>query len=220
MGDARAVAEHLNIPFEVLDCRERMERDVIAYFVDDLSSQVAYAESVCHVQYAFEVRVISWIMRSKAGLIIWLRDIMPRWSIPRRAVNCGGGTDAGKDQSYALFGMGVERLKHVLFPLGGLRKDQVRELAGQAALPVVHKSESQEICFIPDDDYVRFITARAPELIQPGVVMHVDGRELGEHGGVCGYTIGQRRGLGIALGDPAYVVRLDAAAECCDAGHA
>jgi tRNA-specific 2-thiouridylase len=133
------------------------------------------------------------------------------------ASNCNGnkllcrGIDNSKDQSYALFGIGRKNLNKVILPVGSYTKSQVRQLARQMNLPVHDKGESQEICFVPDDDYAGFITKRAPQFGQPGPVVDRAGNILGQHEGIFRYTIGQRRGLSIALGTPAYVVRISAA---------
>jgi tRNA-specific 2-thiouridylase len=121
------------------------------------------------------------------------------------------GRDAAKDQSYFLFLMPRESLASTMFPVGGLTKGEVRALAREAGLPVSEKPESQEICFVPDDDYREVLRARAPERVRPGRFLDLSGRVLGEHAGYQNFTIGQRRGTGIALGKPHYVVGIDPA---------
>jgi tRNA-specific 2-thiouridylase len=122
------------------------------------------------------------------------------------------GRDAAKDQSYFLFLMPRESLAATMFPVGGLAKGEVRALARDAGLPVSEKPESQEICFVPNDDYREVLRARSPERLRPGRFLDLSGRILGEHAGHQNFTIGQRRGIGIALGKPHYVVGIDAAA--------
>ena len=121
------------------------------------------------------------------------------------------GRDADKDQSYALYMLGQEELGHTLFPVGELLKDEVREVARQSRLPVAGKPESQEICFIADNDYRRFLMAQAPEAFKPGPIVDRAGNLLGQHEGLPCYTIGQRKGLGIAAPQPLYVLEIDVA---------
>jgi tRNA-specific 2-thiouridylase len=119
------------------------------------------------------------------------------------------GMDRAKDQSYVLFGLRPELLPHVLFPVGDHPKSEVRRLALEGGLPVHDKPESQEICFVPDDDYLGFVRDRRPGRDTSGLVVDEDGKTLGAHSGIEGFTIGQRRGLGIAVGSPRYVVQIE-----------
>jgi len=117
--------------------------------------------------------------------------------------------DLKKDQSYFLYRLGQEQLKHVIFPLGNLTKVEVRALARKYKLPVAEKKESQEICFLPDNDYRRFLASQCKIRLKPGKVVDAQGNCIGEHKGIACYTIGQRGGLGIAMGIPIYVTRID-----------
>jgi tRNA-uridine 2-sulfurtransferase len=119
------------------------------------------------------------------------------------------GVDPAKDQSYFLHAMTQEQLSRVLMPVGGYVKTEVRELARNLDLPVAEKPESQDICFVPDNDYEAFLRRRRPELFRPGPVLDVSGNVLGQHEGIAGFTKGQRKGLGLAFGERRYVVRLD-----------
>jgi tRNA-specific 2-thiouridylase len=119
------------------------------------------------------------------------------------------GVDAGKDQSYFLYAMTQEQLSRVLMPVGGYTKTEVRELARKLDLPVAEKPESQDICFAPGNDYAAFLRRRRPELFRPGPVLDTSGNVLGQHEGIAGYTVGQRKGLGLAFGERRYVVRLN-----------
>lgn len=121
------------------------------------------------------------------------------------------GIDEDKDQSYVLFGVPRDRLSHMLLPIGGLRKPRVRELAQEMGLPVFDKPDSQEICFVPDNDYASLVGQRRPEVQRTGEFIDQHGHPLGEHQGQHQFTIGQRRGLGVALGHPIYVVHKNAA---------
>jgi tRNA-uridine 2-sulfurtransferase len=121
------------------------------------------------------------------------------------------GRDQQKDQSYMLYMLGQRELSKTLFPLGDLTKEQVRDLAAAEKLPVAAKAESQEICFIPDHDYHRFLERECPEAVQPGEIYSVEGELLGQHRGIAFYTVGQRKGLGLTSQYPLYVVRINAA---------
>jgi tRNA-specific 2-thiouridylase len=118
--------------------------------------------------------------------------------------------DAERDQSYFLFATTPEQLRHLWFPLGGMRKAQVRALAHELRLPVAEKADSQDICFVPTGRYTSVIERLKPGALKPGDIVHVDGRRLGRHDGIINYTIGQRRGLRIPGPEPLYVIRLDA----------
>ena len=128
------------------------------------------------------------------------------------------GLDAGKDQSYFLYAMTQDQLARVLLPLGGRTKTEVRRIAKRMGLAVADKSESQEICFVPDDDYPGFLRGRIPQAFRPGPLVDPNGRVLGQHGGIAHFTVGQRRGLGIASSRRLYVVSVDAASNTVVAG--
>jgi len=121
-------------------------------------------------------------------------------------------TDPSKDQSYVLYGLGQKELSRLLFPLGNLTKTEVREIARRYNLRTANKPDSYEICFVPNEDYRQFISEEVPEDARPaGPIRHVDGRVLGKHRGLPYYTIGQREGLGVAVGRPLYVTAIDTA---------
>ena len=119
------------------------------------------------------------------------------------------GVDTTKDQSYFLYAMTQDQLGRVLMPVGGYTKTEVRDLARKLDLPVAEKPESQDICFVPDDDYEGFLRKRRPDMFRPGPVLDTAGNVLGQHEGIAGFTVGQRKGLGLAFGERRYVVRLD-----------
>jgi tRNA-specific 2-thiouridylase len=121
------------------------------------------------------------------------------------------GVDRGKDQSYVLYIMSQNQLKHTLMPLGVFTKEKVRQIARELGLSVADKAESQEICFIPDGNYSRFLKEYMPEVAKPGPILDREGNTLGEHRGILFYTIGQRKGLGISAEEPIYVVAIDRA---------
>jgi tRNA-specific 2-thiouridylase len=120
------------------------------------------------------------------------------------------GVDCTKDQSYVLYMLRQEQLAHLLMPLGDLSKQEVRKLANQLSLKTANKPESQDICFVPDGNYAAWLAARNPSLVRPGDIVDQDGRKLGRHNGVLHYTIGQRKGIGIAASQPYYVQSINA----------
>src|SRR6185437_15009517 len=119
------------------------------------------------------------------------------------------GRDHQKDQSYVLFGMSRETLDHTLLPIGGYEKHEVRAIAEELKLPVFNKPDSQEICFVPNNDYAGLVRRRTPEAFRTGEFVTVGGQRIGQHAGHQHFTIGQRKGLGVAMGYPIYVVDID-----------
>ena len=206
--DAKAVAARLGIPFHVLNFQKELD-PIIDHFVNEYrQGRTPNPCILCNTRLKFgklfayaELAGIEYVA---TGHYAQIHESNGRIRLCR-------GVDHNKDQSYALFGIAYEKLAKIVLPNGKYRKEQIRALAREMKLPVHDKAESQEICFVPDNDYARFVAERAPEIVRVGKVVNRQGEELGEHTGVYQYTIGQRKGLGIALGDPAYVVELDAA---------
>ena len=128
------------------------------------------------------------------------------------------GLDRAKDQSYFLYAMSQDQLARVLFPLGGRTKSEVRRLARTWGLPVADKAESQEICFVPDNDYAGFLRGKVPAIFRPGAVVDLEGRRIGEHRGYAGFTVGQRRGMGVSASGRLYVISVDPEANTVVAG--
>jgi tRNA-specific 2-thiouridylase len=207
-GDAQRVADRLNIPFHALNFEEDFER-IQDYFVDEyLRGRTPNPCAVCNTwlkfgrlwEYARSVDADAIATGHYARII----DRDGQAELHR-------GVDPGKDQSYFLFGVSRSMLPHVIFPVGGLRKSEVRRLARDFGLPMHDKPDSQEICFVPSGNYLDVVHRRRPEAARAaGTIVDLAGRRLGEHDGVSRFTIGQRRGLGIALGEPRYVVEIKA----------
>lgn len=202
--DARRVADALDIPFYVVNLKQAFKKAVI----DDLVQ--AYAQGYtpspciqCNGVLKFRVLLARAMALGASHLATGHYARIGEGQTLCRA------TDEGKDQSYFLFPMQPQALERTLFPLGDLTKAQVRAYARRLGLETADKPESQELCFVPDGDHARFIKEQRPDLDGSGDIVDEQGRVLGQHDGYFRYTIGQRRGLGIALGVPAYVVDVE-----------
>ncbi|MCP2678194.1 tRNA 2-thiouridine(34) synthase MnmA [Maricaulaceae bacterium NA33B04] len=206
--DARRVAEAMGFAHYVLDYETRFREAVIEDFAD---TYLAGSTPIPCVRCNQSVKFADLLATSKqlgADALVTGHYIRREKSGNRAELR--RAADAGKDQSYFLFATTEEQLDYLRFPLGHLEKDQVRELAAAMGLVVAAKPDSQDICFVPDGDYASVVEKVRPGASRPGEIVHIDGRVLGKHEGVLRYTVGQRRGLGIAAGDPLYVVTLDA----------
>jgi tRNA-uridine 2-sulfurtransferase len=207
--DARRVAEERGFPHYVLDYENIFKDAVIDEFAD---SYLAGATPVPCIRCNERVKFKDLLQTAKD----LEADCMATGHYIQRLMGPNGSelhsaTDATRDQSYFLFSTTQDQLDFLRFPLGHLpSKDATRALAAEYGLSVADKPDSQDICFVPNGDYASVIQKLRPDAIDPGEIVHADGRVLGQHNGVIHYTIGQRRGLGIGgLADPLYVVRLD-----------
>jgi tRNA-specific 2-thiouridylase len=214
--DARRVAERLGIPYYLVNHEERFERDVVKPFVREyLNGRTPIPCSLCNNYLKFDQLLLT-ARQIGAELIAtghYARneydEASGRWLLKRPA-------DTSKDQTYFLFGLTQEQLAHTLFPLGGYTKPEVREQARAYDLGIATKPDSQEICFIPGGDYKRFISAYLNEQGEEipdsaGELVSTSGEVVGRHGGIHNFTIGQRKGLGVASPDPLYVIQIDQA---------
>ena len=214
--DARRVAEHIGIPYYVVNHEERFERDVVRPFVEEyLSGRTPIPCSLCnnHLKFDQLLIVAQQIGAEQVATGHYARvaydEARRRWLLKRPA-------DHSKDQTYFLFGLTQEQLSRTLFPLGDMTKPQVRELARKQGLALAEKPDSQEICFVPGGDYKRFIDAyladRGESLPDTaGELVTTSGEVIGEHGGIHNFTVGQRKGLGVATGSPLYVIQISGA---------
>src|SRR5689334_17209335 len=214
--DARRVAEDLGIPYYVVNHQERFEKDVVRPFVDEyLSGRTPIPCSLCNNHLKFDQLLIT-ARQIGAELLatghyarIEYDNERGRWLLLR-------ARDGAKDQTYFLFGLTQEQLSRTRFPLGEMSKPQVRQLARHHGLALAEKPDSQEICFVPGGDYKRFIDAYLSEQGEQlpdtsGELVTSDGRVLGRHDGIHNFTVGQRKGLGVATGSPLYVIQINGA---------
>jgi len=203
--DARYAAMQLGIPFYAVNHEDQFRQSIVDYFVDEYT--VGRTPSPC----------VICNQELKFGTLVDLADQLDceyigtgHYAKIEQDPETGRyllrkGSDFKKDQSYFLFSLTQSQLKRAIMPLGSLNKEAVRDIARRYKLKTAEKPESQELCFIADDDYKRFLKDRIPEQIQKGEIVDQNGEKLGHHKGIPFYTVGQRRGLGIAVGEPIYV---------------
>lgn len=208
--DARRVAEIIGIPHYVMNFRDEFQSKVIDYFIGEYRKGRTPNPCIACNRYikweallhrAFEIGA-DYIATGHYGRIVRLDN--GRYSVAK-------SVSLNKDQSYVLYSLTQDELAHTLFPLCGYEKDEVRRLAVEAGLPVADKKDSQDICFVPDGDYAAFIEGQTGQKGVPGNFVDTDGNVLGQHRGITHYTVGQRKGLGIAFGEPRFVLRINPA---------
>ena len=211
--DARRVAETIGIPYYVVNHEDRFEQDVVRPFVQEyLSGRTPIPCSLCNNHLKFDqLLIVAQQIGADAVATghyarVEFEDGTGRWLLKRPA-------DHSKDQTYFLFGLTQEQLSRTLFPLGGMTKPEVRELARKHGLALAEKPDSQEICFVPGGDYKNFLDAYLAEQGESlpdtaGELVTTDGRVIGEHAGIHNFTVGQRKGLGVATGSPLYVLQI------------
>ncbi len=206
--DARRVADRLEIPFYVLNFREEFEEKVIDYFVEEYKAGRTpnpciacnrYIKWESLLQKALQLGA-DYIATGHYAKIVTLDNGRKAFKMSKTNL---------KDQTYALYNLTQFQLEHTLMPVGEYTKPEIREIAEKIGLSIANKPDSQEICFVPDDDYAKFIEDRTGEKIKIGNFVDLEGNILGQHKGIVHYTIGQRKGLGIAFGKPMFVVEID-----------
>ena len=212
--DARRVANFLGMPYYVVNFEERFEQNVVRPFVESyLAGETPIPCSLCNSEIKF-ADFIETALKIGAEHVATGHYARVRHDPSSGRYQLLAAVDTSRDQSYFLFGLSQEQLARTLFPLGELTKTEVRAMARDRNLPVAEKPDSQEICFVPTGNYRRFIDAYLAEQGQTtasasGEIAATNGRVLGEHNGLENYTVGQRKGLGLATGTPLYVISLD-----------
>ncbi len=206
--DARRVAESLGIAHYVLDYEQRFSKAVIETFAGSyLSGETPIPCVNCNQDIKFRDLL-------STARELGAEALATGHYIQKRQGPCGPAllrsVDGERDQSYFLFATTREQLDYLVFPVGGMEKAEVRRIARELGLPVADKADSQDICFVPKGHYTGVIERLKPGATRPGAIVHADGRKLGTHNGIIGFTIGQRRGLGVPSSEPLFVVRLDA----------
>lgn len=204
--DARSVADTIGIPFYVLNFEKEFEKIVDYFCAEYISGRTPNPCIVCNQKLKFG-KLIDFANALDADIVATghyarVSKVNGRYILKK-------GIDTSKDQSYVLAHLNQGQLSKAIFPLGEIKKEEVRAIAKELDLKIMDKPESQEICFIPDNDYKNFIKKRAKSEIKPGILKDTQGNILGEHQGIPFFTIGQRRGLKIAFGKPMYVVDIN-----------
>lgn len=209
--DARRVADAIGFPHYVLDYESRFRTEVMEDFADTYLAGATPIPCVrCNQSVKF--RDLKQVAEDLGADCLVTGHYVQRVDGPL-GPELHRAADPDRDQSYFLFATTRAQLDFLRFPLGGLPKPRVRELAAELGLRVAEKPDSQDICFVPSGKYQAVVEKLRPGAVEPGEIVHVDGRVLGRHDGVINFTVGQRRGLGVATGEPLFVVKLDAAAK-------
>lgn len=210
MVAAQRVAQKLGIPFYVLDVRDLFYNTVVQTFFE------GYAQGrtpnpclVCNARIRWGA--LLRYAQSLGATFFATGHYVRLEPLPDGRFRLLRGVDRNKDQSYVLSVLNQEQLRHTLLPLGHFTKEQVRRMAEEWDLPVAHRPESQDLCFLAGEDYRTFLARHRPELVRPGPIVTPEGKVVGEHRGLAFYTIGQRHGLGVRLGYPVYVLEKDVA---------
>lgn len=207
VDDARRVAMDLGIPYYVMNFKEEFRKNVMDYFVGEyMEGRTPNPCIACN-------RHVKWESLLRRSMAIGADYIATGHyaqidRLPGGRYSLKTSVTAAKDQTYALYNLTQEQLSHTLMPVGSYHKEEIRDMAERLGLPVAHKPDSQEICFIPDHDYASFIEEYTGRELPPGNFVDLDGNVLGRHRGITHYTVGQRKGLNLSMGRPVFVVEI------------
>lgn len=208
LDDARRIADKIGIPFYVLDSKDTFRGTIVQYFIDQHRDGVTPNPCLeCNRHIRFE-----WLLNTALSLDA---QYLATGHYARVGVDENGrhtlmkGRDDAKDQTYVLSVLNQHKLSHAMFPVGDYTKPEVRQIAARFGLPTASKQDSQDLCFLGDGDYRRFLAEHAPDTVRTGVITRRDGTIIGEHQGLANYTIGQRKGLGVQTAEPLYVIAMN-----------
>ena len=209
IASAQAVCAHLGIPHRIIDMQLEFERSVVKNFISEYRAGRTPNPCIrCNDIIKFQT-LLAHARENRFDFLATGHYARIEHDPTSARFVLKKGVDSEKDQSYFLYRLTQSQLGHVLFPLGGMRKREVREQARLLKLPAAERPESQEICFVPDDDYRAFLAEHAPDVLRPGQIVLTDGAVVGKHEGIAFFTVGQRRKLGVAAGERLYVTRIE-----------
>ena len=209
IGSAQAVCRELDIPHRMIDAQAEFSRDVVGNFISEYRQGRTPNPCIkCNELVKFHLLLEYALSNGFDHLATGHYARIEQGAESSRSL-LKKGIDEGKDQSYFLYRLTQDQMNSVLFPVGGMRKAEVRALARESGLSAAERGESQEICFVPGDDYRSFLREHAAETLKPGELVLTDGTVVGKHDGIAFFTVGQRRGLGVAAGERLYVIRIE-----------
>jgi len=209
IGSAQAVCRHLGIPHRMIDAQSEFSRGIISDFISEFRHGRTPNPCIkCNDLIKFDL-LLGYALSNAFDYLATGHYARIDHDVQSARYLLKTGLDESKDQSYFLYRLRQGQMKNVLFPLGSMRKTEVRAIASRLELPTAERPESQEICFVPGSDYRSFLKENAPETLQPGELVLTDGKVLGSHDGIAFFTVGQRRHLGVSAGERLYVVRIE-----------
>lgn len=209
IGSAQGVAHRLGIPHRLVDAQEEFSREIVTDFVSEYQRGRTPNPCIrCNEVIKFQF-LLSYAREHGFDFLATGHYARIEQDATSRQFLLKKGIDSNKDQSYFLYRLTQEQMTHLLFPLGGMHKTEVRQRAKALGLPAAERPESQEICFVPDNDYRGFLKEHAPETLEAGEMVLTDGTVVGKHDGIAFFTVGQRRGLNYAAGERRYVIRIE-----------